>query len=91
MTRKLGNVLMLLGLGGFVTATAWWLSFFYEILGNEFQLARECFYWTTDLCSLKAPAALFSDVPAYEPRLLWLAAAIFVAGVLLRIFGGQRH
>ena len=91
MNAKLGNVLMLLGVGGFITATAWWMSFFYEILGNEFQLARECFYWTTDLCSLKAPAAFFSDVPAYEPRLLWASGGIFVLGMLIRIFGSQRH
>ena len=91
MNSKLGNVLMLLGIGSFIAATVWWISFFYEILGNDFQLARECFYWTTDLCSLKAPAALFSDIPAYDPRLLWLSAVMFVLGMLLRIFSGHRH
>ena len=67
MNSKLGNILMLLGGGGFVAATVWWISFFYEIL------------------------ALFSDIPAYDPRLLWLGAAMFVLGMLLRIFSGHRH
>ncbi|MBO6521892.1 MAG: hypothetical protein JJ900_16005 [Rhodospirillales bacterium] len=83
--RKIGNLMMVFGLAAFVVATAWWYVFFHEVLGDEFQLARECFYWTSDLCSLKSPISLFVDVPEYDPRLLWAAAALFFAGIFLRI------
>ena len=77
--------------------------FFHEILGDNFQAARECFYWTTDLCSLKEPASLFSEIPVYDPALLWLAGcgggaaqltptpmpdiALFAGGLCARLFG----
>lgn len=83
--RKIGNLMMVLGLAAFVVATAWWYAFFQDILGAEFQIARECFYWTTELCSLKSPAGLFSDVPVYDPALLWAAVGLFALGVLIRI------
>lgn len=89
MISRLGNVMMLLAIVMFVASTAWWLSFFYEVLGGDFQLARECFYWTTDLCALKETGALFADVPVYDPKLLWVAAAVFGAGVACRIIGAR--
>ena len=65
-------------------ATAWWIVFFYDILGADFQVARECFYATTNLCSLKASAALFSEIPEYTPKLLWAGVAMFFIGLGLR-------
>ena len=91
MIRKAGNLLMLFGVAAFVVATAWWIVFFHEILGDRFQLARECFYWTTDLCSLKAPAGLLVDVPEYQPQLLWVAAVLFGVGLVARIWGATHY
>lgn len=91
MIVRTGNLLMLFGIAGFVVATAWWMVFFHEVLGDEFQLARECFYWTTDLCALKSPASLLVDVPEYEPRLLWLSGVLFAAGLIGRIWGATHH
>lgn len=85
--RKLSNLLMVFGIVAFVVATAWWFIFFHEVLGDEFQLARECFYWTTNLCSLKAPAGLFVEIPEYQPMLLWIASGLFGAGLVARIWG----
>ncbi len=85
MTSRISKLLMLLGFLAFATATAWWLSFFYDALGAEFQRARECFYWTTQTClEKKAADDLFSDVPPYDPRFMWLGVAMFAAGVILR-------
>jgi len=84
MSIRLGNLLVVLGLVACIIATIWWIVFFYDILGEDFQIARECFYTTTNLCSLKASAALFSDIPEYTPKLLWAGAAMFVLGLGLR-------
>lgn len=84
MSARLGNLFAVLGVATCVVATAWWIVFFYDILGEDFQVARECFYATTSLCSLKASAALFSDVPEYSPELLWAGAALFILGLGVR-------
>ena len=87
---RLGNILMLIGLAGFLTATAWWLSFFHDILGDNFQIARDCFYWTANFCTPARAAAIFADVPAYDPWLLWVSVGVFFVGVFLRIPGPPR-
>ncbi len=85
MTSSLSKLLMALGFAAFATATAWWLSFFYDVLGDEFQRARECFYFTTQTClDKKAADDFFSDVPIYDPRLMWLGVGMFALGVILR-------
>ena len=40
MIIRLGNMCMLLGIAAAIAATAWWLMFFHEILGDNFQAAR---------------------------------------------------
>ncbi len=85
-----GNFLMLLGIAAFVAATAWWFAFFHDILGEQFQIARECFYWTPDICLLKESAALFTEVPVYDPQLLWLSGAMFAGGLFIRLYGLAR-
>jgi len=84
MSARLGNLFTVLGITLCIVATAWWITFFYDILGADFQVARECFYATTNLCSLKASAALFSDVPEYSPRLLWAGGALLILGLGMR-------
>ena len=87
MSHRIGNILIVLGLVAFVGATAWWITFFYDLLGDDFQVARECFYWTTELCSLKEAAPLITDVPVYDPKFLWGSAVLVAAGILLRVVG----
>ncbi len=91
MISRLGGTFMILSIIGFVGATAWWISFFYDILGQDFQIARDCFYWTTDACALKGMAALFADVPEYDPMLLWVSVGLFGCGLLARIISPSRH
>jgi len=83
--HRLGNVLMSLGAIVFATATAWWIVFFYETLGDNFQKARDCFYWTSSLCSLKEAAPLLTNVPVYDPVLMWVGVALFAIGVGFRL------
>ena len=87
MISRLGNVVLFLAVTMFIVSTAWWYSFFHELLGEDFQVARECFYWTTDLCRLKEAGALFADVPVYDPTLLWVSGLILIVGLGLRIIG----
>ncbi|MDB9703037.1 hypothetical protein OAA86_02945 [Rhodospirillales bacterium] len=84
MSIRLENLLTVLGVAAFIVATAWWIVFFYDILGADFQVARECFYETTNLCSLEASAALFSEIPEYTPKFLWAGVAMFFIGLGLR-------
>lgn len=87
MISKIGGTIILFGVLGFVGATAWWISFFYDVMGDDFQMARECFYKTTEICSLKGLAAPFADVPEYDPNFLWLSVGLFIAGLVVRIIG----
>lgn len=91
MISKLGGTLMVLGIAGFIGATAWWMTFFYDVFGQDFQIARDCFYWTTDVCALKGMAAPFVDVPEYDPLLLWLSIGLFAVGLLARIIAPSNH
>jgi len=90
MIVKTGNLMIALSVAAFVVATAWWIVFFHEVLGDKFQMARECFYWNADLCALKTPAGLLVDVPVYDPGLLWLSALLFAGGLFVRLFGLAR-
>lgn len=87
MISKVGNVVLLLAVAAFAVATAWWISFFHELLGEDFQVARECFYWTTDLCILKEAGAIFADIPVYDPMLLWVSGGMLLFGLSLRVYG----
>lgn len=91
MIMRLGNWVLFMSVALFVIATGWWITFFHELLGEKFQVARECFYWTTDLCSLKEAGGFIADVPVYEPGLLWASCGLLVFGLSLRIAGhGQQ-
>jgi len=90
MIVKTGNLMLALSVAAFVVATAWWIVFFHEVLGDKFQMARECFYWNADLCALKSPAGLFVDVPVYDPALLWLSGVMFASGLSVRLYGLAR-
>ncbi len=86
MIRRLGNGFLALGAAAFVAATAWWYAFYHEILGDQFQLARECFYWETPSCGVGRVVAIFMEVPAYDPMALWIAGGLLALGTLLRAF-----
>lgn len=91
MILRLGNTMLAMAAATFTVATAWWITFFHELLGDRFQIARECFYWTTELCSLKEAGGLISDVPVYQPEVLWVAGGLLVFGLGLRVVGHGHH
>lgn len=81
--RSAGKLLMTLGVIFFISAVAWWLVFFEQMLGTAVKQASQCFYYTTVECEAVAAIDLFFDVPAYSPMILWLAGGLFAAGALL--------
>ena len=83
LVRKLSRLLMLLGAVAFVTATAWWYQFFAQMLGENVKLASECFYFSTETCATVSTVEVFFDVPAYSPYMLYLAAGLFAAGLII--------
>lgn len=91
MIVRLGNWVLFMSVSLFVVATGWWITFFHELLGEQFQVARECFYWTTELCSLKEAAGFIVDVPVYDPKMLWVSGGLLVVGIGLRIAGHGHH
>ena len=91
MISKLGGTFIIIASIGFIGATVWWITFFYDILGQDFQRARDCFYWTTDVCALKGMAAPFADVPVYDPFLLWMSVGMFVVGLFARVAAPSHH
>ncbi len=82
---------MVLGLILFGLATAWWYLFFEQMLGENVKQASECFYYTTKLCTagnlVGSLTGFLSDIPVYSPQALWIAAATFIAGVVLYALG----
>lgn len=80
---KVGKTLIILGFLAFVGAVAWWFLFFEQFFGGDVKRASECFYFTSDLCALGRTVEFVGSVPAYSPVALWVAASIFVMGVLL--------
>jgi len=90
MTRRPGNWMIGLGALGFIAATAWWYAFFEKILGDHLQLARDCFYWESPACSAGRAAAVFLDLPAYDPALLWASIAVAGIGLMWRGIANSR-
>ncbi|MBK8906677.1 MAG: hypothetical protein IPM60_01835 [Rhodospirillales bacterium] len=80
---KVGKTLITVGFLIFGGAVAWWFLFFEQYFGGDVKRASECFYFTSDSCSLGHTVEFVGSVPAYSPVALWVAASIFVIGVVL--------
>lgn len=80
---RFGKILLVLGTLALVGATVWWYLFFEQALGDEVTQAKECFYYTTDLCRLGSGAVgAFSEIPPYEPAAFWAAVVLAAAGAV---------
>ncbi len=87
----IAKTLMTLGVMMFIGAVAWWYVFFEQFLGQDVKDASECFYYTTEICRFGEVAGMVSDIPVYSPVLLWVAAGIFIVGLLLMALTPLRH
>jgi hypothetical protein len=87
----LGKALLIGGLLGFAAAVAWWYAFYEQFLGADVKKASECFYYTTELCSLGGIVEAAGDIPAYSPAALWIAVAMLVVGTFLAVRAPRRQ
>lgn len=85
-----GKTLLILGLILLGSAIAWWYTFFEQMLGDKVKDASDCFYYTSDLCSLGNVVGVVGDIPTYSPVAFWIAAAALVAGVGFIAFAPRR-
>ncbi len=92
--QKLGKLFVWVGVLGFVLAVAWWYLFFEQMLGQNVNQARECFYYTSEACAagntigeVGRTLGALADIPAYSPAALWAAVGVFVLGLALQFRG----
>ena len=81
---------MWLGIAGFIAATAWWLLFFEQMLGDNVKEASVCFYKTTTECEVGNMFGRIGDLPPYEPYSLYVSTALFVIGILIYGLSSKR-
>lgn len=80
----IGKLLLAIGVALLIGAVGWWYAFFQQFLGHDVKKASQCFYYTTDTCSLASIIGYVGDIPTYNPLPFWLSIAIMlVGGVLL--------
>ncbi len=79
----LGKTLIVLGFGLLAGAVAWWYLFFEQVFGHDVKKASECFYFTTDICSLGDVVGAVGSVPTYSPIPFWASIGAIAAGIAL--------
>lgn len=79
----LGKVLVGLGALTLAGAVWWWYAFFEQVLGHDVKKASQCFYYTTDTCSLASVVGYLGDIPTYSPLPFWVSIALMIIGVVL--------
>jgi hypothetical protein len=78
-----GKALVAMGALMLVGAVGWWYVFFEQILGRDVKRASQCFYYTTDACSLASAVGYLGKIPTYSPVPFWLSVAVMLIGVIL--------
>lgn len=81
----MGKLLLAIGALTLIGAVGWWYAFFEQFLGRDVKKASECFYYTTDSCSLASVVGYIGDIPTYTPLPFWLAIAVLVIGTILLV------
>ncbi len=78
----LGKTMVAIGALMLVGAVGWWYAFFEQVLGHDVKKASQCFYYTTDACSLASIVGYIGNIPTYSPLPFWLSVAVMVIGVV---------
>ena len=78
---------LLLAIGGLTLlgAVAWWYVFFEQFLGGDVKKASQCFYYTTDTCSLASIAGHLGDIPTYTPLPFWMSVVLALFGTFFLV------
>ena len=79
----IGKILTSAGFVLLALAVAWWYLFFEQVLGENVKKASDCFYYTTDTCSLGSVVGMVGNIPTYSPLVFWAAVAAIVVGLML--------
>lgn len=87
----IGKTLIVLGFGLLAGAVAWWYLFFEQIFGDDVKEASECFYYTTDICSLGEVVGVVGNIPTYSPVPFWASIVALAAGIALLAFAPRKH
>ena len=94
--RKLGNIVIVLGVIAVAAACVWWYTFFSSVVrevarvpGGSTQIsvadAKSCLYSNSDFCGLISGAARMLGNTPYEPMLFWAGIVALVVGVVVRL------
>lgn len=90
--KFIGKLFVLVAACLFVGSVTWWYLFYEQFLGHDVKQASECFYYTTEICSLSDIIGIAGNVPTYSPLPLWCSIASFVIGIILIGFSSPlRH
>jgi hypothetical protein len=79
--RRLGSLMILLGVIGVISSIAWWENFYSPLAG---QPPVECLYQFTGPCRTVSDIAGFFGAAAYDARLLWASGIVGIFGLLLQ-------
>ncbi len=94
MVQRFGKGLVLAGFAVFMFAVVWWYLFYAQLLDQDVKRASECFYTTTQDCAVgNLVVTVMGDIAVYDPQVLWLAAGLAIAGIVLLVSGsaGDKH
>jgi len=79
--RRLGSLIILLGVIGVMASIAWWENFYSPLAG---QPPFECLYQLTGPCRMVSDVAGFFGAAAYDARLFWASGIAAVIGLFLQ-------
>jgi len=86
-----GKTLLILGVGLLVGAVAWWYLFFEQVFGEDVKKASECFYYTTEICSLGDIVGAVGHIPTYSPVPFWASIVAIAAGIAFLSFAPRKR
>jgi putative oxidoreductase len=87
-SRKLGRVVVFIGVAAIIASHVWWASYFnlvFRHLGANPPLRSPlgCLLFTSDLCAQAKATAKVTNFPEYTPLAMWAAIIILLIGIVL--------
>lgn len=86
--KKLGNLLLTLGIVVLLAAIAWWVNFYAPImkdLNAPLSDALDCLYSNAGACNLASGITQLLGKTPYNPTIFLIGAGALCAGLLLRL------
>lgn len=88
MSKGLSNLFVAAGCVGLAGSVLWWHTFYSQVaqfLGATGELPIECVYTMGGPCGMVTGVANTLGASAYDPKLFWASAAVFVIGAITRL------